>query len=133
MNRELARAVRERAAERCEYCRIPQFAFPLPFQIDHIIATQHRGQTILENLALACPHCNRYKGPNIAGVDPDSGQLVRLFHPRTDLWTEHFRFEAERIVGKTAVGRATVHVLAINVPEPLRFRLELLRIGIILA
>jgi hypothetical protein len=133
VNRELARAVRERAAERCEYCRIPQFALPLPFQIEHIIAEQHGGETILENLALACPHCNRYKGPNIAGVDPDSGQLVRLFHPRTDHWSEYFQFEAERIVGKTPVGKVSVQVLAINAVEPLRFRLELLRIGIILA
>jgi hypothetical protein len=133
VNRELARAVHERAAECCEYCRIPQFALPLPFQIDHIIAEQHGGQTVAENLALSCPHCNRYKGPNIAGVDPKSGQLVPLFHPRTDVWSEHFQFEAERIIGKTPVGRATVHVLAINASEPLRFRLELLRTGTILA
>jgi hypothetical protein len=82
VNRELARTVRERADERCEYCRIPQFALPLPFQIDHILAEQHEGKTVSSNLALACPHCNRYKGPNIAGVDPESGQIVRLFHPR---------------------------------------------------
>ena len=44
MNRDLARTVRERADGRCEYCRIPQFAFPLPFQIDHIIAEQHGGE-----------------------------------------------------------------------------------------
>lgn len=133
MNRELIRAVWERAAERCEYCRISQFALPLPFQIDHIIANQHGGQTVLENLALACPHCNRYKGPNIAGVDPHSGQVVRLFHPRTDRWAEHFQFERERLIGNTPVGRATVQVLAINAAGPLRFRLELFRIGIILA
>ena len=81
MNRDLARKVRERAAECCEYCRIPQFSLPLPFQIDRIIAGQHHGETRLTNLALACPHCNRYKGPNIAGMDPLTGQIVRLFHP----------------------------------------------------
>jgi hypothetical protein len=91
------------------------------------------GETVLGNLALACPHCNRYKGPNIAGLDPESGQLVRLFHPRTDIWTEHLEFDGERILGKTPVGRATVQVLAINARDPLRFRLELLRIGITLA
>jgi hypothetical protein len=79
VNRELVLAVRDRAQERCEYCRIPQFALPLPFQIDHIVAEQHGGITALDNLALACPHCNRYKGPNIAGLDPASGKLVRLF------------------------------------------------------
>jgi hypothetical protein len=129
VNRELARAVRERADERCEYCRIPQFALPLPFQIDHILAEQHEGKTVSGNLALACPHCNRYKGPNIAGVDPESGQLVRLFHPRNDRWPEHFEFEGGRVVGKTPVGRATVQVLAMNAKEPLLFRIELLHTG----
>lgn len=56
MNRELVPQVRERAAGRCEYCRIPQFALPLPFQIDHIVAEQHEGATELSNLVLACPH-----------------------------------------------------------------------------
>lgn len=97
--------------------------------MDHIVAEQHGGETVPSNLALACPHCNRYKGPNIAGLDPDSGQLVRLFHPRTDLWTEHFEFEGPRIVGRTPVGRVTVQVLALNADDLLRFRAELLQEG----
>jgi hypothetical protein len=127
VKRALARSVLERARECCEYCRIPQFALPLPFQIDHIIAEQHEGESVLENLALACPHCNRYKGPNIAGRDPDSGELVRLFHPRSDVWDDHFQFNGARIIGKTAVGRATVQVLAMNADEALRFRAQLVR------
>ena len=91
------------------------------------------GETFLENLALACPHCNRYKGPNIAGLDPTSGELVRLFHPRTDLWAGHFQFEGARIAGKTAIGRATVQVLAMNAPHLLLFRFELIEEGISLA
>lgn len=122
MNRDLARQVRERAAESCEYCSIPQFALPLPFQIDHIIAEQHQGQTELANLALACPHCNRYKGPNIAGMDPLTGQLLRLFHPRTDRWTDHFELDGARIAGKTPVGRATVQVLSMNAEGPVELR-----------
>ncbi len=82
MNRQLVLAVWRRAGDRCEYCRIPKFALPLPFQIDHIIAEKHGGETVEENLALACPHCNRFKGPNIAGVDPDTGETVRLFRKR---------------------------------------------------
>lgn len=123
MNRELARKVRERAAESCEYCRIPQFSLPLPFQIDHIIAGQHHGETELSNLALACPHCNRYKGPNIAGMDPLTGQIVRLFHPRTDRWADQFDvLDDARIAGKTPVGRATVQVLAMNAEGPVQLR-----------
>jgi hypothetical protein len=126
VNRELARGVRERAGGRCEYCLMPQFVFPLPFQIDHIVAEKHGGETVPTNLALACPHCNLYKGPNIAGRDPDSGQVLRLFHPRSDSWTEHFQFEGPRIVGRTPVGRVTVQVLALNAEELLLFRVELL-------
>jgi hypothetical protein len=129
VNRELARSVRERAGGRCEYCLMPQFVFPLPFQIDHIVAEKHGGETVPSNLALACPHCNLYKGPNIAGYDRNSGQLVGLFHPRTDLWTEHFQFEGPRIVGRTPVGRVTVQVLAMNAEDLLLFRVELLEEG----
>lgn len=128
MNRELARRVRERAAECCEYCLLPQFGLPLPFQIDHIIAEQHDGESEMSNLALACPHCNRYKGPNIAGFDPLTGQLVRLFHPRSDRWVDHFEFDSARITGKTPVGRATVQVLAMNAEGPVQLR-RYLRLG----
>lgn len=107
LNRELALSVRERAVDRCEYCRTPQSSIPLPFQIDHIVAEKHDGGTTLDNLAFACPHCNRYKGPNIAGRDRETGELVRLFHPRTDVWADHFHFERARVVGATPIGRTT--------------------------
>lgn len=122
MNRDLVRQVRARAAERCEYCRLPQFALPLPFQIDHIIATQHEGPTEPSNLALACPHCNRHKGPNIAGLDPVTGQLASLFHPRLDRWSDHFSLEGPRIAGKTPTGRTTVQVLEMNAEGPALLR-----------
>jgi hypothetical protein len=129
VNRELVRTVRKRAGERCEYCLMPQFALPLPFQIDHILAEKHGGQTVESNLAFACPHCNRFKGPNIAGVDSESGQTIRLFHPRTDNWTEHFAFEGARIIGLTPIGRVTVSVLAMNAEDLLLIRAELLQEG----
>ena len=82
MNPEISRAVWQRAGDRCEYCCLPARAYPLPFHVDHIVARKHGGQTVLENLALACLHCNRHKGPNIAGNDPNTGDVVRLFYPR---------------------------------------------------
>jgi hypothetical protein len=85
-------------------------------QIDHIVARQHGGRTSLDNLALACFPCNNHKGPNLSGIDPDRGEMVRLFHPRRDTWSRHFRWEGARLVGKTAVGRTTIEVLAINHP-----------------
>jgi len=105
---------------------VPQFAFPLPFQIDHIVAEKHGGKTVSANLALACPHCNRFKGPNIAGMDPASSKLARLFNPRTDSWTVHFRMDGAHIAGRTPVGRTTIHVLAMNAEDLVLIRTELL-------
>jgi HNH endonuclease len=125
VNRDLVRRVWRRAGDRCEYCRIPRFAFPLPFQIDHILAEKHGGVTIEGNLALACPHCNRFKGPSIAGLDPDTGELTRLFDPRRDAWADHFQLDGPRLTGRTPVGRATVRVLAMNANDLLSIRMEL--------
>ena len=108
---------------------MPGWALPLPFQIDHIIAEKHGGKTVENNLALACPHCNRFKGPNIAGIDPASREAIRLFHPRQDIWSEHFRLEGALIIGRTPIGRATVQVLAMNADDLLLVRAELLQEG----
>jgi hypothetical protein len=56
------RAVRHRAGKRCEYCLFPEALARLPFHIDHVVAEQHGGLATLENLALSCCYCNRYKG-----------------------------------------------------------------------
>jgi len=120
------RAVRHRANDRCEYRRVPAAAYVTPFQIDHVVAVQHGGASDLGNLALACYHCNLHKGPNIASVDPESGVLVALFHPRKDVWADHFKWDGPRIVGRSAVGRATVRVLAMNDPDAVAVREALL-------
>ncbi len=86
----------------------------MPFEIDHIIARKHGGATAEDNLALACFYCNSAKGPNVAGFDPDSGQLVPLFNPRRQSWPRHFRWDGPRLVGRTRTGRATIAVLAVN-------------------
>lgn len=127
MNREFVRAIQTRAGDRCEYCLIPQSAFPLPFQIDHIVAEKHGGKTVDTNLALACTHCNRFKGPNIAGIDPTTGEISRLYNPRQDVWEEHFQFDGAQLTGRTPVGRTTIHVLAMNASALVQLRQELLR------
>ena len=68
-------------------------------EVDHIIAEKHAGKTELENLALACFHCNNHKGPNIAGLDPDTRALTRIFDPRHDSWKEHFTWDGVYLVG----------------------------------
>lgn len=98
----------ERSAGRCEYCQIPQRFFTELFQIEHIVARQHRGMTIESNLAIACSRCNLHKGPNLAGIDPLSEVLVRLFNPRIDIWTEHFHLALSgEMTGKSNIGSPT--------------------------
>ena len=126
---ELDRRVRVRAGGKCEYCLLPQSAYPLTFQVDHIIAEQHRGRTLLSNLALACPRCNRSKGPNLSGLDARTRRITPLFHPRRDRWADHFRWRGPRLVGLTPTGRVTIQVLNINHPEDLKLRRLLIAEG----
>jgi hypothetical protein len=74
------------------------------------------------NLAWACFSCNLCKGPNVAGIDPLTGRLTRLFHPRRDAWSDHFNWDGIRLRGKTAVARTTIAVLAMNSPDSLAVR-----------
>jgi hypothetical protein len=115
MDNALRALVCRRVGDICEYCRLPQTASCIVrFHVEHIIARQHGGQTEPDNLALACSYCNFHKGPNIAGLDPESGQLVPLFHPRRDRWKDHFGWKGATIVGRTPIGRATAELLAMN-------------------
>jgi len=117
--------VRRRAGDRCEYCHIPQAATPLiPFHAEHIIARQHRKDDHPDGLALACDRCNAYKGPNIAGIDPQSGLVVVLFHPRRDRWEAHFRLDGGIIEGLTPIGRATVQLLNMNARRRVQLRAQ---------
>jgi len=98
--------------------------------VDHIVARQHGGLTAIDNLASACLHCNRHKGPNIAGRDPVSGELVRLFHPRQDEWSDHFEWKDAELGGRTAIGTITIQGLAINDPDFLAVREALMQEGV---
>ncbi len=129
MTSALERLVWRRAQGICEYCRLPQVFDPLPFQLDHIIGRQHGGLTVEDNLALACLYCNQRKGPNIAGIDPRTGRLVRLFHPRRDKWYRHFEWRGPLLIGLTSMGRATIVVLAINHPQNVALRRALIESG----
>jgi hypothetical protein len=114
---ELRRLVRSPAGDRCEYCGLRQEADPFfRFHVEHVIALQHGGPTVPENLALSCHHCNLHKGPNLSGIDPESGAMVALFNPRLQQWEEHFALRGRTIQGLTETGRATVVVLAMNAP-----------------
>lgn len=130
MQESLRREVWRRAEDTCEYCRMPQAFDPLPFQLDHIIAEQHHGPTTLENLGLSCLHCNKRKGPNLAGIDPSTGALTRLFQPRLDVWTDHFEWDGPYLRGRKDVGRTTIDVLDINRITRVMVRKALMEAGV---
>jgi len=102
----------------------------IPFQFDHIISEQHGGLAIFSNLAFSCLPCNKRKGPNIAGRDTKTGQLVPLFHPRRHKWQRHFRWNGAILVGRTPIGRATIRALGINLPYYIEVRRTLIEEGV---
>jgi hypothetical protein len=126
----LEQLVWDRARRLCEYCRFPAQLAETPFQIDHVVALKHGGQTEEDNLALACFYCNSYKGPNIAGIDPETGEVVRLFHPRRDRWEEHLSWNGALLRAETPVGRVTIAVLNLNHPDAITKREQLIAEGV---
>jgi hypothetical protein len=116
--------VRQRAGNRCEYCGRRQEESPLAtLHVEHIVPRKHGGSDDPENLALACPNCNAFKGANVAGYDRPTGHLTELFRPRRNVWSEHFEWRGVLIVGKTAIGRTTVDVLQLNAPQRVKVRI----------
>lgn len=118
-----------RALNQCEYCLLHQNDSVARHNIDHIISLKHHGSTEDDNLALACAECNYSKGTDIATIDQDSGQLVRLFNPRTDNWRDHFGIEGAIIVGLTPICRCTVLLLLMNEPSRVKQRAYLQATG----
>ena len=125
----LRQQVRARAGNRCEYCMLAEEDAYFPHEPDHIIAEKHRGTNTLENLALACFDCNRFKGSNIASVDPESGELTSLFNPRTQKWNDHFEIRGGQILPLTAIGRVTERILRLNLPARVEVREMLAEMG----
>jgi len=119
------RAIRSQALGCCEYCLIGVGEQSADFHIDHIIAISHGGEDTDDNLCLACLECNSYKGANVAGYDPQTDELTRLYHPRLDSWDEHFRVNPDAsITGLTPEGRTTVFVLRMNAASRIRQRIR---------
>ena len=125
----IRREVIERAGDRCEYCHFPQRVALLAFEMEHVISEKHGGITALENLALACPYCNRAKGTDLGSIDPETNRLVPFFNPRTQNWQEHFALSGVALMPLTAEGRVTVLILQLNHPDRLQERERLIAIG----
>ncbi len=125
-------AVAHRAAHRCEYCHAPEVVFNFPFEVEHVQPQAEAGTDEEDNLALACRSCNIYKSAHLTGFDEVTQNEVSLYHPRRDVWAEHFEVVAETgvIRGLTEVGRATVARLRMNREVQLKARLQWARLGV---
>ncbi|HUO10066.1 MAG TPA: HNH endonuclease signature motif containing protein [Phycisphaerae bacterium] len=119
--------VADRAEYLCEYCLIHERDTFLGCQIEHIISEKHGGETTADNLAFACVFCNRFKGSDIATISPRTQALCRLFNPRTDHWSEHFRIDNDYIIGLTDIGESTAFLLGFNQPDRLLERQALIK------
>jgi len=125
----LRRLIAARAEDLCEYCLIHDQDTSLGCQVEHIISQKHGGLTIEANLALACVYCNRFKGSDIATISPLTGSLCRLFNPRDDRWSEHFRAGGVLILGTSEIGKATAALLGFNAADRLIERQALIDAG----
>ncbi|BDA66076.1 hypothetical protein CAL7716_002420 [Calothrix sp. PCC 7716] len=113
---EVVSRVRNTARNPCGYCLSPQHLVMARLEIEHIKPVSKGGSSDETNLWLACPLCNGYKSDKTTATDPDTGETVNLFNPRTQVWSEHFYWTQDglRIVGKTPTGRATVIALHLS-------------------
>ncbi|MGE0681580.1 MAG: HNH endonuclease [Candidatus Binatia bacterium] len=133
VSEQFREAVVKRADNHCEYCQLPAQLQIGGFEIDHIFPRSRGGQTELSNVALACLHCNARKWAHVDGEDPESGQRVTLFNPRTQTWEEHFRWSEQlpfALMGVSVRGRATVARLQMNHPDLMNIRRLLAELGL---
>lgn len=114
---ELRRLVIARADSLCEYCLIAEEDTFFGCSIDHIISEKHGGPTSSANLGFACVFCNQSKGSDVGSIHWESGNFVRFFNPRNDLWYEHFELVGNEIVGLTQIGEVTARILGFNTAE----------------
>lgn len=101
------------------------------FSIEHILPHSEGGDGNLQNLALACQLCNNYKYTAVSALDPVTGHITTLYNPRQHQWGDHFLWNNDftLIIGKTAVGRATVAKLQLNRQSVVNLREVLAEIG----
>jgi hypothetical protein len=113
---ELRHQVRQDAGERCGYCQASELVTATELVVDHIRPRSAGGPTARENLWLICTRCNQFKGDKVDVIDPQTGNQVLLFNPRTQVWNEHFAWSEDgtEVMGRTACGRATIEALHLN-------------------
>lgn len=128
---ELRRQIRQHFANCCAYCRTAEALTVAIFEVEHIVPRSAGGETVLENICLACPTCNRYKASRQSAVDPMTQEQVLLFHPHQQQWGEHFAWsdDGTEIIALTPVGRTTIAALRMNRPQLIRVRRMWVKMG----
>lgn len=122
MSAYLSQNLRRRLAQadnrHCAYCHTKEANTGQPMTVDHILPRAQGGQTVFANLCFACRLCNEFKGSQTSVLDPLSGTVTPLFHPRRESWAEHFAWDetGATLLGLTATGRATIVALQMNHP-----------------
>jgi HNH endonuclease len=121
---DLQRQVRDHFSNCCAYCRTDEALTVTTFEFEHIIPRSAGGETVFENLCLSCPSCNRYKAQRQTSTDPMTEEVVLLFHPQLQVWSDHFAWseDSTEIVGCTPVGRSTITALKMNRSQMVRVR-----------
>lgn len=128
---ELRRQVRDHSKGCCEYCKVSEsFSLALHW-IDHVVAVKHGGEAVASNLAFSCKLCNQHKGTDLSSIDPQNGEIVRLYNPRTDVWSEHFELVDAEMRAITAIGRVAVRLLQLNQIARVRERAALVAAGLL--
>lgn len=125
----MRRIVNIRAFGRCEYCLIHEQYAMKPHEVDHIYAEKHGGETAEFNLCLSCLDCNRYKGSDLCSLDSVTGQIIALFHPRKEQWSDHFQLNGAIIEPLTPTGRVTLRLLRSNDQERIAERETLIKMN----
>ena len=125
----IRKIVHQRARGCCEYCQTCEVNIGQTLHIEHI---QPDGGDRLDNLCLACPNCNLSKATAVTAVDPETGEEVPLFTPRTQAWNEHFEWvdNYAQISGVTSIGRATVACFKMNRPRMILTRRRWVQAGL---
>lgn len=119
------------AGHLCGYCHSDERLSGISLSIEHIIPRIANGPTERENLWRSCRPCNEQKGGRIAAADPETGELMPLYNPRTQQWHEHFAWniDGSLIEGRTSTGRATIVALQLNRPMLVATRRRWVRVG----
>jgi HNH endonuclease len=116
LTQEQRNLIKQRADNCCEYCKSQAKFSADSFSIEHIIPRSKGGTSDLENLAVACQGCNNFKYSHIQAIDPITGELTQIYHPRQQDWQDHFTWSRDltQMLGLTPIGRATIERLRLN-------------------